>query len=274
MTLGVEGRLPIAPGKYELQLSLTNEIGKQTFEQSRAIVVPEFDHPLGISPVFFAGTSPPERDPTSQLPFSFSGVKLAPVGSDNASIAQGDPLRILFQLWEAPGVPEKLGGQTLNINYLIGQLGSQDKKEEDQNVDRGGFDASGNLLLGKDIETDTIRPGNYRLVIRVTNPDDHSTAYQSLNFEITPASMRPAPLWTVITPPSPSTDAGNSFYRAGLCAVANQHLDEAVKYFQEALAIQNTNLPAQQALAATYRKQGNLQAAEDLEKKSQGLARP
>jgi GWxTD domain-containing protein len=107
MTFGVEGRLPIAPGKYDLRLSLTNEVSKQVFQQSRAVLVPGFDHPLGISPVFFAGTSQPQSDPSGELPFSISGVKLAPIGSDNASIAQGDPLRIIFQLWGLPVLPQR-----------------------------------------------------------------------------------------------------------------------------------------------------------------------
>ncbi|MCU1322111.1 MAG: hypothetical protein JWM43_1760 [Acidobacteriaceae bacterium] len=275
MTFGVEGRLPIAPGKYELQLSLTNSISKQVFQQSRAIVVPAFDHPLAMSPVFFASMQPPERDPAGDLPFSFSGVKLSPLGSDNAVIVQGSPLRILFQLWEAPGTPDALRGQSLIVNYMIGQLGTQDKKEEEQTVDRGDFDRSGNLLLGKDIRTEVIQPGNYRLVLKVTNPADHSTVYQSLNFEIATPSARPAALWTVTAAPLHSPDdAGNDVYRAGLCSLANQHLGEAAGYFEKALAVRSTNVAASKALAETYRKQGNLRAAEELEKKTQGVAQP
>jgi GWxTD domain-containing protein len=274
MTFGVEGKLAIAPGKYELQLYLTNEITRQVFQQTRTVIVPAFDHPLAISPVFFAGNGKPQTDLAGELPFSFSGIKLSPIGSDNASIPQGTPLRIIFQLWEAPGNPEQLRSKTLTVNYLIGQLGSQDKKEEEQIVDRGGFDPSGNLLLGKDIETDSISPGNYRLVIKVTNPQDHSTVYQSLNFEVTtPAAS--APLWTAIAPPLPSPqEDGTGFYRAGLCSLANQHLDEAVQYFQQALASRSTNLLASRALAATYRKQGNVSAAEAIDRKISGIAQP
>ena len=197
---GVEGSLPIAPGHYDLHLALTNQISHQTFQQTKAILVPAYDHPLAISSVFFATKEAPGKDYAGNLPFSYSGLKLAPVGSDNTSVTQGDPLRMVFQLWEAAGTPSELHGKRLEINYVIGQLGSQEKQEEQQTVDRGDFDAAGNLLIGRDFRTDILRPGSYRLVIKVENPEDHNTVYQSLSFRVAPASPAPPALWTLVVP--------------------------------------------------------------------------
>lgn len=197
---GVEGSLPIAPGHYDLHLALTNQISHQTFQQTKTLLVPAYDHPLAISSVFFAAKEVPGKDYAGNLPFSYSGLKLAPVGSDNTTIAQGDPLRMIFQLWEAAGTPTELRGKTLEISYVIGQLGSQEKQEEQQTVDRGDFDAAGNLLIGRDFRTDILRPASYRLIIKVENPEDHGTVYQSLSFRVAPASPAPPALWTLLVP--------------------------------------------------------------------------
>src|SRR6187402_2647178 len=197
---GVEGSLPIAPGHYDLHLALTNQISHQTFQQTKAVLVPAYDHPLAISSVFFAANETPGKDYAGNLPFSYSGLKLTPVGSDNTSVTQGDPLRMIFQLWEAAGNPSELRGKTLEINYVIGQLGSQEKQEEQQTVDRSDFDAAGNLLIGRDFRTDILRPGSYRLIIKVENPEDHNTVYQSLSFRVAPASPAPPALWTLLVP--------------------------------------------------------------------------
>jgi GWxTD domain-containing protein len=198
--LAVEGRLPAEPGKYEVRVTLTNRVTKQAFRQSKSVLVPDFGDRLGISEVFFASPSAPVRDLTGDEPFSVSGVKIAPIGSDNAVITQGDPLRVMMQLWESPASPLSLQGKRLELHYLVGKLNTQDRREEDQTVDRGTFDPNGNLLLGRDLRTDTLFPGSYRLVVRVTDPESRVTAYQSLNFEVADPARGNPPLWSLTVP--------------------------------------------------------------------------
>ena len=197
---GVEGRIAAPPGKYQLDLTLTNLSSKQAFQQARTVIVPGAEDRLGISQVFFASAQPPERTSTPQDPFSFSGVRIRPLGADNASVTQGEPLRAIFQVWEPAGSPAALHGRQLQIHYLVGKVNAQARVEEDQQVDRGSFTEDGNLLMGKDLRTDTLTPGFYRLVVKVTEPETKATAYQSLNFDVQ-APTQPAPaLWTIDMP--------------------------------------------------------------------------
>jgi GWxTD domain-containing protein len=198
---GVEGRIEAPPGKYQLALTLTNLSTKQAFRQARAVVVPGAQDRIGISQLFFANSLPPERGATVEDPFTFSGVRLRPIGSDNASVTQGEPLRAIFQIWAAPGSPAELHGKQIDIHYLVGKLDSPTRVEEDQQVDRGSFTQDGNLLMGKDLRTDTLTPGFYRLVVKVSDPISSATAYQSLNFEVQDASKPVASLWTIDAPP-------------------------------------------------------------------------
>jgi GWxTD domain-containing protein len=197
---GLEGRLPAAPGKYQLALTLTNLATKQAFVQSQTVLVPDFGNRIGISQLFFAASVPPERSVSTQEPFSFSGVRLRPIGSENASITQGTPLRAIFQIWAPPDAPLSLRGKKLHVHYLIGKLNSPSRLEEDQDVDRGSFNEEGDLLMGKDLRTDTLAPGVYRLVVKVTDTESAASAFQSLNFEVRDEAHPVAALWTVDVP--------------------------------------------------------------------------
>jgi hypothetical protein len=115
-------------------------------------------------------------------------------------VTQGEPLRAIFQIWSAPGSPAELHGKEIDIHYLVGKLDSPTRVEEDQKVDRGSFTADGNLLMGKDLRTDTLAPGFYRLVVKVSDPVSSATAYQSLNFEVRDAAHPVPSLWTIDVP--------------------------------------------------------------------------
>jgi GWxTD domain-containing protein len=197
---GIEGRIPAAPGKYDLSLTLTNVVTKQAFRQTRPVLVPEYGDRIGISQLFFANSLPPLRSIDAQDPFSFSGVRLKPIGSNNAAVQQGDPLRVIFQIWAPSGSPQALHGKKIQIHYLIGKVNTQSRIEEDQEVDRGSFSEDGNLLMGKDLRIDALYAGFYRLVVKVTDPESGSTAYQSVNFEVADGSAPVASLWTVDVP--------------------------------------------------------------------------
>ena len=196
--LAIAGRLAAVPGKYQLRVDVTNLVTKQSFSQTRGILVPAYDHSLGISQVIFSTIDQPKRDPEQNQPFSFSGVKIPVAGSDNAVLTAGDPVRIIYQIWEAADMPAWLRGKNLQVSYLIGQLGVTTKKEQTQTIDRSRFDAQGNLLMGTDIPTTDLHPGNYRLVVRVTEPEQNETASQAINFRLVGGERRP--LWNLTSP--------------------------------------------------------------------------
>ena len=158
-----------------------------------------------MSQVVFSSIAIPLRDYTQNQPFSFSGVKIPVAGADNIVLTAGDPLRVIYQLWEQPGSPVSLKGHNLEVSYLIGQLGVASKKEQTQSVDRSGFDLQGNLLMGTDLPTTDLHPGNYRLVIRVTDPESNESTTQAINFRLVVGeiviSCGPSPI--LPSPPAP-----------------------------------------------------------------------
>jgi GWxTD domain-containing protein len=263
--LAIAGRLAAVPGKYTVKVDITNLVTKQSFAQTRSVLVPAFDHALGMSQVMFASLESPQRDYEQNQPFSFSGVKLSVAGADNAAIVAGDPLRVIYQLWEQPGSPVQLKSKTLQVSYLIGQLGVTAKKEQMQTIDRSRFDLQGNLLMGTDIPTSDLHPGNYRLVVHVTDPESNDSTSQSINFRLTGGERHP--LWNVTSPSyTGSADSVVNLYRRGLCALAQQQPQIAVAYLRQAVDAGTPDAAIYSALAAAYRLAGNTTAATATEK--------
>jgi len=193
--LGLKGRIPADPGKYQLEMIVTNKLTKQSFSQRRIVLVPDSNRSLSMSQIMLLSADTPTRDATSLLPFTFSGIELHPIGSDNVAIKPGVPLRLIFQLWEDAANPASLQGKTLDITYLIGNISTSARKQDSQTIDRSGFDRNGNLIVGRDIATDGLPPGNYRLVVKITDPETHASATQALSFQIIASDA--FPLWTL-----------------------------------------------------------------------------
>ena len=264
-SLAVGGRLAAVPGKYQLRVDITNLVTKQSFAQTRGLLVPAFDHTLGMSQVVFSSLSTPQRDFAQNQPFSFSGVKIPVAGADNIALTGGDPVRVIYQLWEEPGSPVSLKGKNLQVSYLIGQLGVGTKKEQTQTVDRSRFDLQGNLLMGTDIPTTDLHPGNYRLVIHVSDPDTNENTSQAINFRLAGGDRQPP--WNLTVPSyTSSADSVVNLYRRGLCALAQQQPQTAVGYLKQAVDAGTPNAAMYSALASAYRLAGNAPAAVATEK--------
>jgi GWxTD domain-containing protein len=272
--LAIAGRLAAVPGKYQLRIDVTNLVTKQSFAQTRGILVPAFDHTLGMSEVVFAAMTTPQRDYEQVQPFSFSGVKIPVSGADNASLTGGDPIRVIYQLWEQPGSPVSLKGKSLEVSYLIGQLGVPTKDEQKQTIDRSRFDPQGNLLMGTDLPTNQMHPGNYRLVIHVTDPESNETTSQAINFRLVGGDRHA--LWNVTNPSyTRAADSVVNLYRRGLCALAQQQPLAAVAYLKQAVDAGTPDAAMYTALASAYRLSGNASAALATEKqRDSALGRP
>jgi GWxTD domain-containing protein len=269
-SFGVENRLAIAPGKYQLHVKLTNDLTHQVFGQTRAVVVPGFVTGLGLSRIWFADSRPLLQDTAHVLPFSVSGTKIFPIGSDNAAIAPGAPLRFLVQIWQPPSYPSVAAGKTLQVDILIGRPGSPDKLTESATIDRNSFDASGNLLYGKDLSTGSLAPGSYRLVVKVTDPETQQSSAEAINFAI--RSEDSSPLWVARADSfGQHPDNNVNLYRSGLCALAQGDSSLAIKYLKPLGESGIETHESLDALSRAYRMAGQTELALATEKRRDTL---
>jgi GWxTD domain-containing protein len=262
----LEGRLPASPGSYTLELTVSNQVTRQAFTQSRNVVVPPFDSQLNLSTPMLLTLDKPAADPDDSLPFTLAGVQFAPLGSENATLPHGSPVRVMYQIWDKPSSASSPAQGTLNVVYTLGQLGRPDKQQTTQSVDKAGFDHYGNLLIGKDLDTSDLSPGPYRLVIQVTDSINGAHASQALNLSIT--APKP-PLWTVISPSFHRRNDPLDAFRRGQCALSEHDRALAVYYFRQSIAAGYPAREAYTALAVAYRQAGNVPAAEEAAKQAE-----
>lgn len=268
-SFGIENRLPAAPGKYQLRVTLTNELTHQVFTQTRAVVVPGFATGLALSQIWFASSQAPIPDPDLAFPFSVSGTKVWCIGSDNTAIPSGAPLRFLMQIWEPPADPSAAAGKKLQVDTLIGRLGSPDKQTDSDSIDRGSFDANGNLLYGRDL-TPSLQPGSYRLVVKVTDPETQQSTAEAINFALRVPNA--FPLWTARADSfGKHPDNTLNLYRSGLCALAQGESALAIRYLKPLGETGVETHDALDALSRAYRQAGQTDLALAAEKRRDTL---
>ena len=253
---GTEGRLPLAPGKYRIITTVTNDLNHAGYRQKAEVTVPSADQAWGISsPVAFS-PRPPVRAPQLALPFSIQGIRFVPIGVNDADVKVGEQLRVAFQLWTSPGEVAALASTNVRIHYAYGAVGAGQPQEETEEVKGSDFDEAGNLLSGHVIQTANLTPGNYRLVITATNETTNRNAYASMFFHVVDGAT-PTEMWTVFDTPAVDQQAdAEDDYRRGLSAADSGDPRGAAHWFQEAFHEDPGNPRDLAALAAALAAAG------------------
>lgn len=201
-----EDRFPLAPGRYLIESTLTNNLTLAAHRTLETVVVPTRNYAaLGISaPEVYGGR--PMRDDGSTLPFSASDVRFAPQAVGTAMLHAGDRLPVVFQLWLPKDAAGKFNTSPIQLHYLYGSPGTGGKPidESDETVDPSNADAAGNFVTGHVFQTEAMPVGNYRLVIRATQAGS-APVYSTMTLRVVPPSA-PAAVWTAYGPARPDQD--------------------------------------------------------------------
>ncbi len=254
---GAEARLPLAPGSYRLTATLTNNVNKIAIRQNAAVVVPA---PAGSSVMLsslLAYTKPAGiPDPKNQLPFSGSHFRFTPVGAQNVYIRQGDRLSLVFQLWLDPKSTATATPEKIHLHYVFGAISASHDSptQEDEDIDAANRDQAGNLLTGHTLDTSSLLPGAYKVVVSATREGDHKTAYASLNLHVAPYDNY-LETWTAYGPNDPAGNAIDDLKR-GMSAEAQHADDDAQADYQRSLAAGTHDMRALDLLVALLARKG------------------
>jgi len=230
---GVEAVLPLPPGKYKAEMILTNKAKQAAWRVERDITVDGAMRPgLAMSQVLgFNSLSPAAAQ---FLPFSFGDYKFTPQLNDELTLVAGQQLNVMYQLWNTPGDPKANAGKTIHVEYTYGRLGAgADAKKVEEDIPMTQFDQYGSMLTGKVLSTESLPPGNYRLVIAATDPNSRQKAYSALTFRISSTAAHTA--WDVYDNSIPQRYASGEFdlMRAESLKAMGQ-ADAALVYFKRA----------------------------------------
>ncbi len=195
---GYEGVTPLPPGKYKLELELTNRLTETGYKTDREIVVPNVTlEGLRLSDMVPFSEATPTTAGSATAPFEAGGVKFTPQVGEQLSLVPGQDLKVMYQIWEPAADPHSHSGQKLLVEYTYGRPSlSSDSKSTKEEVVRDQFDKHGSLTSGTKVPTADLPPGNYRLLVTVTDPETGQKVYTSTNFRIGESSQAVA-AWDV-----------------------------------------------------------------------------
>lgn len=261
---GYEGWIPLPPGKYKLDFLLTNWVSKAAYRGEKEVVIP--DAPVaGIvvtSVVPFSDAEMVDPVKTNLIPFAAAGVKFAPLTGQQLLLAPTQGLNFFYQIWAPRKDPRSYQGQTLQVEYTFGRPGARgDSKVLREEVRKEQFDSSGSLLNGKKISLEGLQPGNYLLIITVTDPPSQIKAYGSMNFRVVP-EQHFTPAWDVYDESiAADVDKGVPEFQRGLCYLDLGDKNNAALWFRKALEKNPSNEAARARLVDIYFGQQDFTAA-------------
>jgi GWxTD domain-containing protein len=250
---GYEGSLPLPPGKYHLDIQLTDWAKKAAYRTSRDVTIPATNNDGLVVPAVLPFSSAEDVDPalSDLTPFTFAGVRFNPTSNASPAMALGTNLQVMYQIWAKPANPKTYTGQKLQIEYALGKpaaRGNITRVMDELNMDQ--FDPSGNIVTGKKLSLEQQTLGNYLLTVTVNHaggaPVFATASFRVLN-DGSPES------WDVLQPGiSEDAEKGILDQQRGLCYLAFGETLQARTSFRRALQLNHSNDVARARLVDIY----------------------
>ncbi len=258
LTFEVANRLPMAPGKYKLEVDVVNRQSGKTWKSVRNIeAAPARD--LTLRGPLLAGSAGKAPQPDGFTPFEYYGVSFHPSAQRN--FVSSALLTVLFQL-EQPAS----GAAGYTVEYVLAN--NSDRTERHvltDNIAAADFH-DGRLLKAKTIPLEGLWPGEYRLVMNIRGPES-GQVLASANLPLTLATDRPAPLFYLSSNSRNLARPGVVSYIRGLEAMAQKDEPAAAGYLRQALDQNPANSFAGDYLVQVWFRQRNFGGVAELYRK-------
>jgi GWxTD domain-containing protein len=251
---GYEGSLPLPPGKYHLDIQLTDWAKKAAYHTARDVSIPLVNKDGFLVPAVLPFSSAEDADPalSDLTPFTFAGVRFIPTPNSSPSVAPGTNLQVMYQIWAKPADPKAYAGQKLQIEYALGKpavRGNITRVKDELSMDQ--FDPNGNIVTGKKISLEQQTVGNYLLTVTVNNPAGGGPVFATASFKILNDGSPES--WDVVQPGiSEDAEKGILDQQRGLCYLALGETLQARTAFRRALQLNHSNDVARGRLVDLY----------------------
>ena len=253
---GFEDWLPLAPGKYKVEFSLTNLLGETSYTAERDIVVPNVPTDGFDVTEIVPFSEIQQIDPAASavLPFSSGGVKFTPYAGKDLALIPGQDLKVFYQIWSVPTVPANNAGKKLMADYAYGRPGiTGTAKSIHDEADKTQFDESGSMISGKKLSTLELEPGNYRMALTITDPETREKRFGALAFHVVTDSGSQLEAWDIYDDKlADYVNKGEADYDFGVTCLAQNDTPCASKALQESLKKNPKNDLARARLVDIY----------------------
>jgi len=252
-----EGRLPLAPGTYNVVTTLTNNVNHVATRQHESITVPAVkEKSIAISGLLEYAPPSAIPDPQGQLPFSMSKLRFNPRATQTVLLRAGDKLPLVFQLWLDPKTEGAPAEDKVHLHYVFGAVTASHEapNEDNEDIDVSNRDKAGNILTGHTLDTSNLPIGTYRLVVTATRQGAHQPAYAAMTLHVVRVSDY-VDSWTAYGPADPEGVALDDLKR-GMSAEAQGADTDAQRFYGRALVEGPKDLRALDKLAALLQREG------------------
>ena len=251
-----EARIPLSPGNYTIIATLTNNLTHTASRQHGSVTLPEVKSQSIALSALLAYWPAAVKDPQGKLPFSIAGLRFAPRGAQNVYIRQGERLPLVFQLWLDPATASASAPEKIHLHYVFGSIAAShgEASQENEDVDAQNLDPAGNLLTGRILDTSSLMPGSYKVVVSANREREQKTVYATINLHVASVADY-VDTWTAYGPPDPAGDAMDDLKR-GLSATAQGSDADALTAYMRALAEAPADMRPLDNLAALLARKG------------------
>jgi len=168
----IANRLPLAPGKYKLEVELHQKQSGKSFRGSQNIVV---NPPAAVSingPLLVASVEQAAK-PDAATPFQYFGSQFHPAA--RRQFTAESAMRVLFQL----GVPAPAADY--EVEYLMAHAQLREARRTVTEPVRAAQFRDGRLITSKSLSLAGLPEGDYRLVMNVRRLDNPGVVLASSN---------------------------------------------------------------------------------------------
>lgn len=251
----VANRLPIVPGKYQLEVDIINREAGKTYKGVRSIAVTPPKELTLRGPLLAAGVSKVER-PDGFTPFEYYGIEFHP--SAERTFVNRDPVTILYEL-EQPAT----AADAYAIEYVLANVSDRSARHTLTDTVAATDFHDGRLLKSKTMPLAGFLPGDYQLVLNVRKSEG-GPVVASANLPLKIVNDRPAPSLYLSANSRSMARRGVTAYIRALAAAAQQDEAGAATYMRQSLEQNPANSFAGEFLVQLYFRQRNYGGVADL----------
>ncbi len=242
----VAGRIPIERGAYKVMVEVTNRDAQQTYKGETAVIAGPVKQASFAGPLVTTSVDRVAR-PNPFQPFEYFGVQFHPAARHE--INHPDPLRLLFELHEAPGATANYQMEYI-VTPLLEKEGRRTSTEE---IPHSQF-KDGRLLKSKTIAVNDLENGDYRLIVNLRLNSRFSVRFGGIG-QHSPLRISAAkselPLY-FLSDTQALGRPGVAAYMRALEAISQKNETAATDYFRLALEQNPANTFAGQSLVQLY----------------------
>ena len=238
----IANRLPVAPGKYRLEVELHQQKAEKSFRGFQNLVVG--GNAVALSGPLLVNSVEAAAHPDAATPFQYFGSQFHPAA--RRQFTAESALRVLLEVSAPPPAAD------YEVEYVLAHTQLRDARRTVVESAPAAQFRNGHLLLSKSLPLAGLPEGDYRIVVNVRRTDNREQVLTSSNsgFHLVPAATAETLYFDANT--KKLAQPGVAAYIRALAAMAQKDQGAATGYLRQAVDQNPSNVFADADLVDLY----------------------